>query len=201
LHVLTVPQNMVGRRRDLHDQHWPCTRRRSDLAELVAHLISGAVARHRPQDVLVFKIDNWFDHKWLGFSGRVIGQVGVWQEDLTLPPFVANRIVQRWQYLLDEDGDGYRMAGSGPDIHHRGGSAQNLQHRVRQVVPTSALFWFSGNTSNTGRGSLMGYIPVEQEHWSWFLAFVRDGGWKVARRKNIHDYEVRSFEDAAAKSS
>ena len=162
----------------------------------VDRLIAGALAVYRPEDVRVFKIDNWFDHKWLMFSGKVIGAVGVWQKDPTLPPFVANRIVHQWHFRRDDDG-GYQPLGSGPDIHHRGWSSENLQHRVRLVVPTSALFWYSGNTLATGRGSLMGYIPVEDDCWTWFLSLIRDGSWKVSRRKNIHAYEIRSFEEAA----
>jgi hypothetical protein len=45
----------------------------------------------------------------------------------------------------------------------------------------------------------MAYIPVEQDHRPWFLAFTRASGWKVAHRKDIHSYEVRSFQEAAAK--
>jgi hypothetical protein len=46
----------------------------------------------------------------------------------------------------------------------------------------------------------MAYIPVEGKHWPWFLGFVRDAGWRVERRKNIHNYEVRSFETSPASS-
>lgn len=168
------------------------------FTELIARLIEGAVTVHRPEDFRVFKIDNWFDHKWLGFSGKVIGAVGVWQEGLTIPPFVANRIVHRWHYRVDDDG-GPRLLGPGADIHHRGWSARNLQRRVGLIAPASALFWYSGNSLATGRGSLMGYVPVEGDLWAWFLAFARDGSWKVARRKNIHPYEIRAFEEAAGR--
>jgi hypothetical protein len=170
-----------------------------NFVELVSRLIGGAAAVHQPGDVRIYKIDNWFDHKWLRFSGKVIGAVGIWASDLTIPPFVFNRVVRRWHYLRGEFGTDYRLLGPGPDIHHRGWSARNLQRRVRQIAPTSALFWFSGNTSETGRGSLMAYIPVEQDHWPWFLAFARAAAWKIIRRKNIHPYEVRLFQEAAGR--
>lgn len=165
----------------------------------VDQLIAGALAVHSPEDVRVFKIDNWFDHKWLGFSGKVLGMIGVWQKAPTLPPFVANRIVHQWHFRRDDDGC-YQPLGSGPDIHHRGWSCVNLQRRVQLVVPSSALFWYSGNTLATGRGSLMGYIPVEELCWRWFLSLIRDGSWKAARRKNIHAYEVRLFEEAVERA-
>lgn len=171
-----------------------------DFTVLAARLITGAVATHRPQDVRVFQVDNWFDHKWLGFSGKTLGALGVWTKPLTVPPFVANRLVRQWHSVADQNTDVYRFLGAGPNIHHRGWSARNLQRLVRQVVPRSALFWFSGNTTNTGRGSLMGYLPVERDVWAWFLALERaDGRWRITHRKNIQAYEIRSFESAAGR--
>ena len=42
---------------------------------LVARIISGAAVTHLPPEVRVFKIDHWFDHKWLAFSGKLLGAV------------------------------------------------------------------------------------------------------------------------------
>ena len=170
-----------------------------EFVKLVSRLISGAVAIHQVPGVRVYMIDNWFDHKWLGFSGKALGAIGVWANPETIPPFVSNRVVQQWRYEHDELGDGYHLIDNGRDIHRQGSSAANLQRRVRQIVPASALFWFSGNTSVNGRGSLMAYLPVEHDHWPWFLAFVRNGDWKINRRKDIHQNEVRLFEEAADK--
>lgn len=39
----------------------------------------------------------------------------------------------------------------------------------------------------------MSYIPVEDDYWTWFLAFELRSEWEIARRKNIHEYEVRLF--------
>jgi hypothetical protein len=44
----------------------------------------------------------------------------------------------------------------------------------------------------------MGYIPVEKEYWTWFVAFKRDVDWQVTKRKGIHEYEVRAFQDTCA---
>jgi hypothetical protein len=167
--------------------------------KLVSRLIAGAVAVHQVPDVRVYKIDNWFDHWWLRFSGKTLGAVGVRAKALTIPPFVANRIVGQWRYRRDEIGDGYQLIDNGRDIHHQGWSAANLQRRLRHIVPSSALFWFSGNTVANGRGSLMAYLPIEQDHWPWFLAFARNGEWKIMRRKDIHENETRLFEKAADK--
>lgn len=165
--------------------------------ELISRLTAGAAVTHRPFDLLIYKINNWFDHKWLGFSGKTLGALGVWAWPLTLPPFVSNRVIRGWYYQRDEVGGGYSEKASPPDVHHKGWSAQNLHRRCEEIVPASALLWFSGNSATNGRGSLMAYIPVAyQELWPWYIAFTRDGEWKKAHRKGIHPYEIRSFERA-----
>ena len=130
-----------------------------------SRIISGAVEIHRPREIRIFKIDNWFDHKWLAFSGKGIGAIGIWntQEFLTLPPFVQNRLVDQGQYVRDESSGRYAFIGAGTNIHYRGWSARNLQRRVTRIVPDTALFWYSGNSATTGRGSLMGYLPLDQD--------------------------------------
>jgi hypothetical protein len=169
------------------------------FVDFVNQIIGGAVLRHIPSEVSIFKIDHWFDHKWLAFSGKALGAVGVWNKKLTFPPFVANRIVHQSQYQRDASSGGYRLAASGANIHHRGQAAKNLHRFVERIAPNSALFWYSGDTLATGRGSLMGYIPTEDGIWPWFLAFVRQDGWRIAQRKSIHEYEVRLFQAAAGK--
>ncbi len=46
----------------------------------------------------------------------------------------------------------------------------------------------------------MGYIPLERDYWTWFLALELKDDWQIARRKNIHEYEVRMFREADAAS-
>ncbi|MCA1709275.1 MAG: hypothetical protein LC808_40740 [Actinobacteria bacterium] len=41
----------------------------------------------------VVKIDNWFGKRWLGFSGKALGALGVRKQKLTLPPFIPTRVV------------------------------------------------------------------------------------------------------------
>jgi hypothetical protein len=37
--------------------------------EMLNSILSGLIGDHAPQQLWVIQIDNWFDHKWLGFSG------------------------------------------------------------------------------------------------------------------------------------
>ena len=119
-----------------------------------------------------------------GFFRKVARCGGFWAKRLTVPPFVANRVIDQWHYIRSEASGTYQFIGPGPNIHHQGRSADNLHRSLKQIVPTSALFWYSGNTNETGRGSLMGYIPVNEDHWPWFLAFARHGDWRRCGRKS-----------------
>jgi hypothetical protein len=161
----------------------------------VCSIIEGAVAIHQPDEFHVTKVDHWFDHKWKGFSGKVLGALGVWHRPVTVPPFVQNRIVEQRRFERRGDSKGYVLATSAPEIHHHGRSEDNLHRPARRVAPHTALFWYSGDTQSTGRGSLMGYIPVEGDYWTWYLAFRRDEEWRVLHRNGIQEYEVRMLRD------
>jgi hypothetical protein len=71
----------------------------SPFTDLVARIVGGAAAIYKPDDLRIFMIDGRFDYKWLRFSGKAIGAVGVWNSLTTVPPFVKNRLVWQAQYL------------------------------------------------------------------------------------------------------
>ena len=41
-----------------------------------------------PKEVYLFKVDNWFDTKWLNFTGKILGTLGTWHygDDSRIPP-------------------------------------------------------------------------------------------------------------------
>jgi hypothetical protein len=178
---------------ELHNDHADDGR----FLSLAEEIVAGAVVTHRPLEAYVFKIDHWFDHKWLGFSGKFLGAIGSWQKRLTVPPFVASRILAQRYWVRDSEG-GYEAAEGRRDVHHVGPAEKNLLRTVKCVAPEAALFWYSGDTTETGRGSIMGYVPVGEDHWVWYVACERRDDWRVPRRKGIHEYEVRMFREAGA---
>ena len=97
----------------------------SDFLVLLTSLTRGLIARFNPDQVWIIHIDNWFDHKWLKFSGlgavpsklpRMFETPGVpvdslasmkvpfHQEKLTFPPFTPNRILAQWSYARTDKG-------------------------------------------------------------------------------------------------
>ena len=55
--------------------------------------LDAAVANYRPAEIYLVCIDRWFDAKWLNFSGKVLGALGVWRSRTTIPPFHPHRVL------------------------------------------------------------------------------------------------------------
>ena len=76
----------------------------------VANAILIGVGKGVYDEIFVIRVDNWFDSKWLGYSGRSVVRFdgvriesslySVWKDKTTLPPFNQNRIVEQ-RYFLD----------------------------------------------------------------------------------------------------
>src|SRR5687767_12909311 len=112
------------------------------FVELVKHIIVRLAVQNVPEKIFVMKIDNWFDHKWLKFSG--IGSVGFFwglnapdtaldefsQDKITFPPFNPNRVIGEWYFARDASGE-YVPSLQSPFVHERklAPSAQNLHKR------------------------------------------------------------------------
>src|SRR5216110_3200259 len=88
----------------------------TDDPEFIATLncvVSKLTGRGTPEELWIIQIDNWFDHKWLRFSG--IGNVDfqfpafmnrsdealseLYQDKLTFPPFTPNRVLGQWSFV------------------------------------------------------------------------------------------------------
>ena len=70
----------------------------------------------------VVKIDHWFGKRWLGFSGKAIGKLGVRKRKLTLPPFIPSRVMSVRRFTATG-----KAAGRFPRIHRWQRSGDNLQ--------------------------------------------------------------------------
>ena len=144
-----------------------------------------------PQELWIIQIDNWFDHKWLRFSG--IGSVHFkfpaymnridaaldefYQDKVTFPPFTPNRIVSQWSFLRV---DAHYVEAPLTTVPHRSEkqpSEANLHRRVQDSSRSACFVWYSGNTLANGRGSIMVYNLLADQLECWFAAFNRqDGG-------------------------
>ena len=68
-------------------------------------------------EIMIIKIKNWYDHKWLNYSGKKIihfentlnpDKVALthdWKENVTLPPFNPNRVLSEQYFRKRETGN------------------------------------------------------------------------------------------------
>ena len=174
--------------------------------EKLTALILVYTASHIPEQVWIIHIDNWFDHKWLRFSGTVAvpmgvplqryGSVkfGVWRDKLTFPPFNPNRVISQSSYVR-RDNDYVEVAL--PQLPHdtqRQRSESNLDRRIANLNGLGCFVWYSGNTVANGRGSIMLYDVKSNEAECWFAAFKRDEcSWKISATKGADRGYVESL--------
>src|SRR5215217_6957356 len=104
-------------------------------------LVTALIRRCVPDELYLIRVDDWFDHKWLGYSGR--GRVRfdvaplevaldeLSQDRLTFPPFTPKRIVTEHYFVRTTKGHFQEQAS--PQRVHRWRlehSARNLHRRV-----------------------------------------------------------------------
>ena len=67
----------------------------NDNPEFISNIemiIKDQIEKWKPRDLYLTRIDNWFDDKWVKFSGTIMHEISVWTLiDVTIPPFHPNR--------------------------------------------------------------------------------------------------------------
>jgi hypothetical protein len=161
--------------------------------ELLNALVRGLISRYAPEQLWIIQIDNWFDHKWLKFSGMGTvafkwGELMNWygtakeefhQGKLTFPPFSPNRVAGQWSYVRADD---HYMEAPLPLLPHstkRKPSRRNLHRRIQNFSRSACFVWYSANTSANGRGSVMVYTVAADQVECWFAAFNQTNEWKL----------------------
>jgi len=164
-----------------------------------ARIIAGAAELSEAKAVHVVELDHWFDEKWLEFSGKALGALGVWKVNTTVPPFHPNRVVGEAHYQRADLG-GYVAVIDGPRIHREQSSSQNLQRRFSQVLPDAACFWYSSDGPAVGRAALMGYVPAGGDLSTWSLgATCKASVWTPATLRGIASQELSHLEEVGVR--
>lgn len=168
--------------------------------------IEGILADSKPVDLHVVTIDNWFDHKWLGFSGigvvpfefpafmnleDALGEFR--QQHATLPPFSPNRVIAQTYFQ--------RQGGAYVEIDQRAllqgkmrkRSEVNLNRRIQDLSASGAFVWYSSNTRVNARASIMVYAVNSGQVETWFASFRNREGCELHLTKGIHRDHVREF--------
>jgi hypothetical protein len=159
-----------------------------------ARLISG-LDDPTLDEIVIVRVRNWFDHKWLRFSGygRVpfegassshpgVALDAFSQDKLTFPPFTPRRIVVETHFTkLDRTAESIRW------IHRRRvqeHSAHNLHRRVEDYSTSLLIAWVSTGSEPTGRASVMAYTSKDGTLDAWYASFKRGPScWQLDRVK------------------
>jgi len=156
---------------------------------LASRLLNTALISQHPAEVYLIRIDQWFDAKWLDFSGKAIGAVSVWHEPTTVPPFVPNRVQAETHFTAAADSKTFVPSAAAP-LHRQQPSSKNLTRSISRISPDGIFFWYSDSTLQLDRGSLMLYRTSGDQVFSWYASFHRNPTWQLARHRRISPAEI-----------
>jgi hypothetical protein len=168
-----------------------------DFVALVEQSVNGILRQYAPLGLVLIKIDNWFGPKWLGFSGKALGAIGVWYKKLTIPPFVPNRIVSERQFVAPT----YVETAMRQPIHLNIASRDALRRRVSEVARGAALVWFSGDSNKSDRGSVMAYVPVGGSYLPFYVGYIKRESWHVVKTIGINQQGLLELMEPSITSS
>ncbi len=174
----------------------------TNLNGLVARLVSES----SPDVVYAVRINKWFDHKWLrysgkgrvafdyGFAGRDTALDASWQDQLTFPPFNPKQVGAQVAWRRSEDGAYERSEDQRP-LHdpRRRHSSSNLQNRVRHFTQSGLFVWFSGLSRPNKKASVMVYSVMDEGEDAWYASLSGGRGWVVERVKGIDRETVQDW--------
>jgi hypothetical protein len=167
-----------------------------DFVRRVEQVANGVIRLHAPETLVLIKIDNFFGSKWLGFSGKALGAIGVWFNPsynpasvVRIPPFVPNRVVSQRRFSAPT----FEEIDCGKPIHKRMPSRVALNHTAATAAPKSALIWYSGESKITGRGAVMAYVPAGDSYWLWYAALETGESWSVTETLDIKPDDLVSL--------
>jgi len=153
------------------------------FVRLVSLIVDSLVLQRAPDILAILAVDNWFDHKWLNFSGKIMGALGVWKHPLTIPPFHPHRVKVQTVYRLSREKQYEQI--DAPPLHLEQASEKNLNRKLIHATDSGVFVWWSGNTSANAKGSLMAYIQTGTDARSWYISFDRRDRWAINKTKNI----------------
>jgi hypothetical protein len=123
------------------------------------------------------QVDNWFGAKWLGFTGKVEGALGVRHPtDLRVPPFTPSRILE--QRVLKKVENGFEIIEI-PQIHIEQASSDNFSRRISQFPGNTLFVWLSAKNGQNKRGSILIYLKKNEELQAWYFGLENLKSWRI----------------------
>jgi hypothetical protein len=159
---------------------------------LAQRIVNGAIAELHVREVYLVHVDNWFDHKWLGWWST-------WEhkepKELCVPRFNPNRVRSQKYFIWDANGSRWTLTGHAKPLHIRQpGRRSSRAQLLDRVSKCAAFIWYSGNTVPNRAGSVMLYRSGA-DGYAWYASFSREEHWKVDEGFQITREELLRFEE------
>jgi len=180
----------------------------AEFVRVADHILSGMLDELKPQELYLVAIDNWFDHKWLGFSGKGIidfefpaymnrydGAIAEFRQDqLTIPPFSPGRVVSQ-QYFRRDHAGAYLEGKPRVPLHRkeREHSENNLHRRINAISGSGVFAWYSASTLVNAKASLLVSTVQGDRVETWYASFRRQKEWKLHLTKGIDRDRVQEL--------
>jgi hypothetical protein len=175
--------------------------------EMLNSMLGKLIVQSATERLWIIQIDNWFDHKWLGFSGNGVVDFQFpefmhrfdvaldefYQDHVTFPPFTPNRVLRQWSFQRSGQNLIEVPLVKLPHATDRRPSSSNLHRRIAKFDANSLFVWFSGNTLKNGRGSVMVYDMRSSQPTRWFVGFVRKAAWLPGLAKGVSQQYVAAL--------
>lgn len=152
-------------------------------------IIQTLIKQWNPADVFVNRINNWFDNKWMEFSGTLMHDLSFWKAKTTIPPFHPNRIESSEFY--QKNNSQYVKKENPKSLHIYQESKDNLKRYVSEFTHDGLLIWYSGNSKANDVGTLMFYLARYSECQAFFITLSGAKGWNVSQTNGISKKEIQ----------
>ena len=179
----------------------------AEFMKKVQALVVGVARDYMPARLYVIRIDNWFGPKWMRFAGKLsVGKhfyAGIHKVTLHVPPFVPHRVVAEQVFA----GPNYDETVARPLLHIECASMLALTRRIADVDGDAAFVWFSSESKEQKRGSIMVYLPVasdpvarrragHRQTGAFYTGFSqREMGWEPAMLRGVSRGELAYLEE------
>ena len=172
-----------------------------EFITIIESIISNLIVQFNVDDICIIKVKNWFDHKWLNYSGKSIihfeetthpDKVAItnnWKKRITIPPFNPNRILYE-KLIQRKDHSNPRFEKL---IHNRQRSTDNSDNYVYLKSDNGLLVWYSSNSKVNNQGSLMVYRVDNDSVDTWYASYENKGEWIIRDTKSINQNSLKKL--------
>ena len=149
-----------------------------DFLNNLEKIIYDGVLKWKPQDIFMTRVDNWFDGKWLKFSGTIMHELAISKlVEVTISPFHPNRIESCDKYVFQNED--YLRTNINEPLHILQISKDNLKRKITNLSKSGLFVWFSSKSKINNNGSLMIYSVCDNECFAFYASLILELNWKV----------------------